>query len=57
VQTLQQNNTKLVLTNVMLLNSSKQLEENARDLVAKNEHLQHQVRLLRWRVGGAGMRD
>lgn len=42
VQTLQQNNTKLVLTNVMLLNSSKQLEENARDLVAKNEHLQHQ---------------
>lgn len=45
VQTLQQNNTKLVLTNVLLLNKTKHLEESTRELVARTEDLQHQVRL------------
>lgn len=43
VHTLQQNNTKLVLTNLMLFNQNKHLEDNSRQLVAKNEDLQHQV--------------
>lgn len=40
---LQQNNTKLVLTNIMLLNKAKHLEDSSRALVAKQEDLQHQV--------------
>jgi hypothetical protein len=40
---LQLNNTKLVLTNVMLLNKAKHLEDSSRALVAKQEDLQHQV--------------
>lgn len=40
---LQLNNTKLVLTNVMLLNKAKHIESSSRALVAKQEDLQHQV--------------
>jgi len=40
---LQQNNSKLVLTNIMLLNKAKHLEDSSRALVAKQEDLQHQV--------------
>lgn len=42
-ETLQQNNSKLVLTNIMLLNKAKHLEDSSRALVAKQEDLQHQV--------------
>lgn len=41
---LQQNNSKLLLTNLMLLNKAKHLEDHSRELVAKQEDLQHQVR-------------
>lgn len=40
---LQHNNTKLVLTNIMLLNKAKHIEDSSRALVAKQEDLQHQV--------------
>lgn len=44
-EALQQTNCKLVLSNLLLLNKTKQLEEHSRALVAKQEDLQHQVRM------------
>lgn len=43
-EALRQNNSKLVLTNILLLNKAKHLEDSSRALVAKQEDLQHQVR-------------
>ncbi len=42
-QALALNNSRLVITNLMLLNKAKTLEEHSRALVAKQEDLQHQV--------------
>lgn len=42
---LQQNNSKLVLSNLMLMNKAKVLEDHSRALVERQEDLKHQVSL------------
>eukprot|EP00775_Hariotina_reticulata_P004129 gene4129-4376_t len=43
---LQQNNSKLVLSNLMLMNKAKVLEEHSRTLVERQEDLKHQLEQL-----------